>query len=500
MKGDQYSVICIVVIVALGSSFSVIGFIGITAEIAQAQPQLEIEATTPHGDPVNAVSKAGQPINVHISYSGLGDGTHSIEVRDSNAIFDETIREIEVEGDSGEETIQIEGDELLETRGAVPDVFLGLYAAHGDVESERLALPWMSTTVYSMDYESTVEANEETTITYYGWTSEDEAEVFLFRNNPPADDNFNDEQIRMTEVTPDENNYFEGTFTFEPGLFVDESEDTLPLQVRRTDGIRIADNWPDETTEIEVIHDVEPVVDASIREFTVLDETVEDGETVEADVVVQNTGEDEHTYFVGFSVYGADGEERHNQGTTGTTVTLGPGDEETVTVTWEVEDDAPTGSYEAETAVWEESDRSGLETRLDDVLRDGAFEVVEVSPTGDVDDTEEDVDDTEEDDSSGDDEMFTQIDDEDDETADDHIDDEQYVDEVEESDGLYDDAETDEDTLDDSGTDDIGGGGETTDNGTGNYLLYGVIASLMGIAAAAAITAAYWYGRAKTGT
>lgn len=101
----------------------------------------------------------------------------------------------------------------------------------------------------------------------------------------------------------------------------------------------------------------------------------ETGETVFSRVVVQNTGQRKHTYFVGYSVIGPDGREYHNGGTTGTKVTLDPGERASVPLEWRVERGVPAGPYDTLTIVWAESDRSKLETELDEGLVKDVFEV-----------------------------------------------------------------------------------------------------------------------------
>ncbi len=131
---------------------------------------------------------------------------------------------------------------------------------------------------------------------------------------------------------------------------------------RRSDAFRVA-----EPTEVDA-----RIVDASVEGGEFLP-----GETVGATVMVENTGNADHTYFVGYSAVGPDGELYDNDGTTGKTVTLAPGEQHVVDLEWTVEDDAPTGSYGIRLSAWQESDRDDLRTLLDDVSGDGAFEVVD---------------------------------------------------------------------------------------------------------------------------
>jgi len=122
---------------------------------------------------------------------------------------------------------------------------------------------------------------------------------------------------------------------------------------------------------------VNPAVDAEITGFSVDGGTYQPGDTVDATATVKNTGGSEHTFFVGYSVKGPDDEWRDNGDSTGKSMTLDPGETRDVNLEWTVEDDAPEGSYDARTSVWEESDRNNLDTRLDDERDNDAFEVEE---------------------------------------------------------------------------------------------------------------------------
>lgn len=116
-------------------------------------------------------------------------------------------------------------------------------------------------------------------------------------------------------------------------------------------------------------------IDATINEFETDGGDVVVGETVESTVTVENTGDVEHTFYVGYSMYAhADGE-AYSEGVTGASVTLEPGEQETVTVSWTAPEDAPTGPYDAVTAVWEESSFDDLETQLDRAENEAAVYV-----------------------------------------------------------------------------------------------------------------------------
>lgn len=115
---------------------------------------------------------------------------------------------------------------------------------------------------------------------------------------------------------------------------------------------------------------VEPQpVDATVAFVETPESDFAPGETVDSVVEVENTGEQKHTFFVGYSAVGPYGETYDNGGQTGKPVTLEPGESRQVEVSWTVEEDRPSGQYDLITAVWEESDRDNLKTRLDDDYR-----------------------------------------------------------------------------------------------------------------------------------
>lgn len=103
--------------------------------------------------------------------------------------------------------------------------------------------------------------------------------------------------------------------------------------------------------------------------------TYVEGETVTASAHVENTGSSTHTFFVGFDVRGPNGNFYNNNGNTGTAVTLTPGEDQWVSLSWRVETGVPTGSYDAITAIWEESDPDNLHNRLDSTTDQNAFSV-----------------------------------------------------------------------------------------------------------------------------
>ncbi|UHH26812.1 hypothetical protein [Halobacterium noricense] len=123
---------------------------------------------------------------------------------------------------------------------------------------------------------------------------------------------------------------------------------------------------------------VEPAeVDAAIRDVSVDGGTYDRGETVDATVVVENTGDESHAFFAGYSAVGPNGELYDNNGETGQVVTLDPGERRSVQVEWTVEDGVSSGEFGSRISVWAEQDRDNVRTRLDDVHRENVFTVTE---------------------------------------------------------------------------------------------------------------------------
>lgn len=119
---------------------------------------------------------------------------------------------------------------------------------------------------------------------------------------------------------------------------------------------------------------------------TISDETVgpdriytHNDDAIDATVTVENTGDIEHEFFVGHSVHGPDDEWRDNDGETGTTVELSPGESTEVSIPWEIESDAPLGEYESEIAFWVENDRDLLYNAIERETKDVAFELGELA-------------------------------------------------------------------------------------------------------------------------
>lgn len=118
-------------------------------------------------------------------------------------------------------------------------------------------------------------------------------------------------------------------------------------------------------------------IDATIIEFETHESRVTPGERVTSTVTVENTGDVEHTFFVGYSIVDPDGEEYHNNGETGKPVELKPEEKTTVTLKWRVEDTAPENTpLNTLTIIWEESSSNELETEIDRAWNNNVIEIV----------------------------------------------------------------------------------------------------------------------------
>jgi len=104
---------------------------------------------------------------------------------------------------------------------------------------------------------------------------------------------------------------------------------------------------------------------AEIDSFSVAGSSFSPGDTIGATTTVTNTGENGHTFFVGYSAT-PDGSNTvyDNDGSTGSTITLAGGETGSVDLSVTIPEDAPTSGYTLLTSVWAESDRNSLETRL----------------------------------------------------------------------------------------------------------------------------------------
>lgn len=371
-----------VVLIGIG----VAGAVGYPGTADAQRVQLDLDVTTTETDaPANAAVESEQPVVVQFEYAGLGDGTHELELMEKDSFSDDTIREFTVEGDSGRETFELTPDEVAATRESGAEYRADLFIRWGEEEtSNTKGLMWQPTTVYTDGYgdlPDEVQEDEEITIEYYGWTAEPETHVRLMEDDPPhrSASGGNDETIRRESVSGP--GYFEGSFTFVPSEFIasgdEEGDGDIETQARAA-GVEY---FPDLVRNISVAtpSGADPNADAVITDVAPEGGGYHVGEDVPSDVEVENRGDERHTFFVGYGVVGPNGDVYDNDGETGTQVSLSPGEQDTVTVSWTVEEAAPTGSYTAGASVWAESNPDRLETRLDEVRVQNAFDVVETA-------------------------------------------------------------------------------------------------------------------------
>lgn len=147
-----------------------------------------------------------------------------------------------------------------------------------------------------------------------------------------------------------------------------------PLDLDRPVAVR-AGECPDDARTPSRKDDGE--IDARITGLSVAGGVYRPGDEVPATVRVRNTGDRDHTFVVGYSAVDPRGTGYHNDCSTDQDLTVSAGETRTTTVTWIVEDDAPTGTYDAAFIVWRRRNgRCGLQGNLDRRYVSGAFRVV----------------------------------------------------------------------------------------------------------------------------
>lgn len=371
----------IITAVALAVVASGMGIAAYPTPATAQGSQLTIEATTTQTNaPAKGVAIGEQPIELHFEWSGLGSGSHDMRIAENDpAGWDDLVREFTVEGDSGSRTFHLTPEELEGTKDTGPEDMAHLEVRWGEEgTSNTVGLWWQHTTVYTKGYHDLpdeVEPGEEVTIEYYGYTMRDENHVRLVEDDHPhRGEGGGDEQIRREQVTGP--GYFEGTFTFTPSDYIERGNRGLEVQSRAAD----------ERVHVDLVRNItvaepEEEIDARISELSPPAGEYHAGQDISNQVTVENTGNVRHTFFVGNGVVDESGTVYDNDGSRGTQISLDPGDIGTVTVSWTVEEDAPTGTYDVGASVWEESNPQNLDTRLDDARSENAFEVVEAPET-----------------------------------------------------------------------------------------------------------------------
>jgi len=221
-----------------------------------------------------------------------------------------------------------------------------------------------SLTDHNLDY-GTVKGPGETIYTKSG--NQITADYVLVEAGTTESNQWGSERSITVEFTPEETGSF--LINVRSTLTDDDSSDqfTAPSQSTTSDQQR----YSVEQYEVDVREEAD--IDARFVDTTVDNGEYERGDTVDATVTVENTGNREHTFFVGYSVIDENGQKYDNDNSTGRPITLDVGEQRTVDLSWKVEDDAPKGTYDIVTAVWKESDRTQLETRKANKRIDGAF-------------------------------------------------------------------------------------------------------------------------------
>jgi len=201
---------------------------------AQARLSLEITSTETDEE-LGVISTGGQPIDIEITYSDLGDGDHEVTILDDDLFTDDELVTTTVSGSSGSETLTVSGETILKKLAGDTEPKIDLVARIDRLESGKHTLTWVDQTTYLKDVPERVEPGEEVAVTVYGWGESETAPVSLMEDDPLLNgDAGEDEQIRHEEFTVADN-YYEGTLTFTPSNYLTEGEDAdrvLELDVR----------------------------------------------------------------------------------------------------------------------------------------------------------------------------------------------------------------------------------------------------------------------------
>ncbi|OYR67064.1 hypothetical protein DJ79_09800 [Halorubrum ezzemoulense] len=173
-----------------------------------------------------------------------------------------------------------------------------------------------------------------------------------------------------TEITPEES----GTLKINVRVTLIDDDDSSKKYTAPRSGPVDQQGYTVRQYEVEVKEETE--ISAEIEDVDPPSGDYTAGEDVTAETTIRNTGNVEHEFYVGYSVRGPDDEWRDNDRSTHESVWVDPGEEETVDVEWEVEDDAPTGEYDIWTSVYRDADGDQLEDRLDERRMMDVFEVI----------------------------------------------------------------------------------------------------------------------------
>ncbi|WP_415380530.1 VWA domain-containing protein [Halosimplex sp. TS25] len=107
--------------------------------------------------------------------------------------------------------------------------------------------------------------------------------------------------------------------------------------------------------------------------------TLSPNEKIVANVTVQNTGEEDYEFFIGFSVRDSNGVTYSGDGSTGGYVMVEAGETEVVPLSWTVPEHALNGTYDIISAVWYQRPSTG-DTAIDRTSwKTGVFRVVQTA-------------------------------------------------------------------------------------------------------------------------
>ena len=162
--------------------------------------------------------------------------------------------------------------------------------------------------------------------------------------------------VTLDVVVPDD--AVGGSYTVGAGVFQSSAKDDSLGGADERDAFTVADL----------------TADATITATDAPSETYAPGADAPVAVTVENTGDVRETFFVTYAAVGPDDDSAADD-RTGTTVTLTPGESDTVRLTHSVEADAQAGTYADRIAVWNDTAPDASDTPLDRVERDAAFTV-----------------------------------------------------------------------------------------------------------------------------
>ncbi|MDX1746807.1 MAG: PKD domain-containing protein, partial [Halobacteriales archaeon] len=193
--------------------------------------------TTTRGDERVTGVVAGQPVELHLVYDGLGSGIHDLSIRDANS--GEHVLNTSVVGDAGSANIGISGSALATAHAASPDTIDLEVVGRGTTSALYSMDKIGRATMYLTDVPPRADQDEPVTVSYYGWTHETVV-LTLGVDHPPLTDNTGeDEAIQTVRITPPSGGsrpyVFSGDLTFTPSDFRESPDDpAIRIQLRES--------------------------------------------------------------------------------------------------------------------------------------------------------------------------------------------------------------------------------------------------------------------------